>query len=315
MSSTMHTISPPRKRIAVLMGGWSAERDVSLDSGRSIVSTLRQAGQDVIEIDVTRDMEQFLQKMTPRPDVVFNALHGTGGEDGVIQGVLEMMSIPYTHSGVKASAIAMDKVLSRQIFEKEGLLTPPWKLVRVDNLWSPGAPPPFSGGYVVKPISEGSSVGVFIVKEGESLPPRPDHYSSEHLLLVEQYLPGREIQVGVVGDKAVGAIEIRPKQGFYDYEAKYTEGKTDHLMPAPLPNDIYDHVLRLGLKAHQALGCRGVSRSDFIYDETKNIFYLLETNTHPGMTSLSLLPEIAAHGGIPFPDLLLWMIENAQCDH
>lgn len=303
------------KKIAVLMGGWSAERDVSLDSGRSIVATLREAGHEVREVDVTRDLAEFLQKMTPRPDVVFNALHGTGGEDGVIQGVLEMMAIPYTHSGVRASAVAMNKVVSRQLFEKAGFMTPPWKLMTAGELWSPRAPLIYPGGYVVKPISEGSSVGVFIIKDDEEMPPKPDHYSSDYVLLVEQYLPGREIQVGVIGDEAIGAIEICPKQGFYDYEAKYTEGKADHLMPAPLPDDVYKHVLELGLKAHHVLGCRGVSRSDFIYDDDKNTFYLIETNTHPGMTSLSLLPEIAAYKGISFPELLLWMIENAQCDH
>lgn len=301
------------KKVAVLMGGWSAEREVSLDSGCSIVKALKENGHDVIAIDVTRNIEDFIQKLTPHPDVVFNALHGRGGEDGVIQGVLEMMRIPYTHSGITASAVAMNKALSHQLFEAAGLLTAPWKLMTVGQLWNSSNPPPFANGYVVKPIDEGSSVGVFIVHEGDSMPARPN-CSSDKLMLVEQYLPGREIQVGVMGDRALGAIEIRPKSGFYDYEAKYTEGKTDHLMPAPISSDAYAQVLALGLKAHQVLGCRGVSRSDFIYDEDKGLFYLLEINTHPGMTSLSLLPEIAAHSGVPFPKLLSWMIENAQCD-
>lgn len=303
-----------QKKVAVLMGGWSSERDVSLDSGRSIVQTLKDSGHDVIAVDVTRDIEDFIRKLTPRPDVVLNALHGRGGEDGVIQGVLEMMQIPYTHSGITASAVAMNKVISQQLFEKAGLRTAPWKLMTVHQLWDQTMPRPFAGGFVIKPIDEGSSVGVYIIHEGDSLPPRPAHCSSDKLMLVQQYIPGREIQVGVMGDRAIGAIEIRPKSGFYDYEAKYTEGKADHLMPAPLPDDVYAEVLALGLKAHQTLGCRGVSRSDFIYDEAAGIFYLLETNTHPGMTSLSLLPEIAAHSGVAFPQLLSWMIENAQCD-
>lgn len=305
-----------KKRVAVLMGGWSAEREVSLDSGRPIAKSLAQQGYDVIEVDVTRDIEALIKALTPRPDVVLNALHGRGGEDGIIQGVLEMMELPYTHSGVTASAVAMDKVLSRRLFETASLKTPDWKLMTISSLKALEAKNevPFKDGYVVKPTNEGSSVGVFIVKKGEKIPPLPDFYQQDQIVLVERYLPGREIQVGVMGDKALGAIEIRPKEGFYDYEAKYTDGKTDHLMPAPIPEKTYKKALEIALKAHQIVGCRGISRSDLIYQEQEDTFYLLEVNTHPGMTPLSLFPEIANYAGISFPQLLSWMIENAQCD-
>lgn len=301
-----------KKRVAVLMGGWSAEREVSVSSGKSVVAALRELGHEVIPVDVTRNMDQLAKDLTPRPDVIFNALHGVGGEDGVIQGLLEVMAIPYTHSGVTTSSLAMNKVLSRKIFEHEGILTPPWKVVRVRDLKEEH---PLPLPYVIKPLNEGSSRGVFIIRSNADLEKFHQEWTFGEKALVEQYIAGREIQVGVMGDQAMGAIEICPVDGFYDYEAKYTEGRAKHLMPAPLAPEVYQTVLDLGLKAHRALGCRGATRTDFMYDEEQNQFYLLEVNTQPGMTPLSLLPEIVAHQGITFNQLISWMLDQAQCDH
>ncbi len=313
MSTPQINIS--HKKIAVLMGGWSAEREVSFMTGNSIVKTLNDHGHNVIKVDVTRNIEKLIESLTPHPDVVINALHGTGGEDGVIQGVLETMGIPYTHSGVRASAVGMDKVLSRHIFEAAGLPAPRWKIVSITTLENTANfEHPFPTPYVVKPLRDGSSKGVQIVRTPEDRPVRDDTWTGQQDMLIEEFIDGREIQVGVMGHRALGAIEIRPREGFYDYEAKYTDGKTDHIMPAPLPALSYQRALDIGLKAHQLLGCRGVSRSDLMYDEAKDAFYLLEINTQPGMTPLSLLPEIAAHQGISFYELIIWMVDNAALD-
>lgn len=213
------------------MGGWSAEREISLSSGESVIHALQALGHHVTPIDVTRDMTQLAQALAPRPDLVFNALHGVGGEDGVVQGMLEVMAIPYTHSGVAASAVAMNKVLSRKIFEREGLPVPTWKVVSKAEI---KAAHPFPMPYVVKPINEGSSKGVFIIRTPEDFDKFQQNWAFGDKILVEKYIPGREIQVGVMGDRAIGAIEIRPLEEFYDYTAKYTPGKAQHLMPAPL---------------------------------------------------------------------------------
>jgi len=303
------------RRIAVLMGGWSAEREVSLVSGAAVARALRAAGHDVLTIDVSRDVFALIAKLTPRPDVVFNALHGRFGEDGCIQGVLEILEIPYTHSGVLASAVAMDKPTARRLFAEAGLPCAEGKVItRTEAMAGGFMEPP----YVIKPINEGSSVGVKIVPPGDTAPPFAESswpYGEE--VLVERYIPGREITVAVMGDRALGALEIRPKSGFYSYEAKYTEGKADHLMPAPLPAKSYDEALAIGLAAHKALGCRGVSRTDLRFDDTKGAdhgrFYVLEVNTQPGMTPLSLVPEIAAHVGIGFAELVNWIVEDASC--
>lgn len=300
------------KRIVVLMGGWSEEREVSLSSAQGIIKALKELGYHVFPIDVTRNIALLIQQLIKhQPDVVFNILHGTGGEDGVIQGILEAMHIPYTFSGVAASAIGMNKVLARKIFEREGLLSPEWKVVNVSEL-AQGHPMPVP--YVIKPISDGSSKGVYIINSDEDLPDLETTWKPGTNLLIEKYIHGREIQVAVMGDRALGAIEICPKQGFYDYEAKYTEGKAVHLMPAPLSAESYQKVLDDALKAHQAIECRGITRSDFRYDDKEDKFYLLEINTQPGMTPLSLVPEIAAHQGISFHDLIEWMVNHAQCD-
>ena len=302
------------RRIAVLMGGWSAEREVSLVSGAAVARALKTAGHDVTTIDLTRDITGLVAKLTPKPDVVFNALHGRYGEDGCIQGVLDILDIPYTHSGVLASALAMDKPTARRIFTNSGLRVADGRVANREEVLAGHvmAPP-----YVVKPFNEGSSVGVRIVRD-EDPPFRANDWPYGDEVLVERYIPGREMTVAVMGDRALGALEIRPKSGFYSYEAKYTEGKADHLMPAPLPSKRYDEALAIGLTAHKALGCRGVSRTDLRFDNTKGSdddgeFYVLEVNTQPGMTPLSLVPEIAAHVGIDFNALVNWMVEDASC--
>ena len=297
--------------IAVLKGGWSAEREVSLVSGAAVERALADNGYRVSGIDVTRDLPLVLAEI--RPDVVFNALHGTTGEDGCVQGLLEIMGLPYTHSGVLASALAMDKPAAKRLFADAGLACPEGRVMcRADvAAGAAGAPP-----YVIKPLDQGSSVGVRLVFSGDNaVLPNGDWPYGEQVL-VERYIPGREIQVAVMGERALGAIEIRPKGRFYDYEAKYTEGRAEHHMPAPIHPDAYAKALEIALAAHRALGCRGVSRADLRYDDTAGEpgrFYLLEINTQPGLTPLSLVPEIAAAVGVGFDDLIVWLVENAAC--
>lgn len=302
-----------KNHVAVLMGGWSSEREVSLTSGRAVAKALREEGFKVSEIDVDRNLAAALTAL--KPDVAFNALHGPYGEDGTVQGLLEIIGIPYTHSGVLASALAMNKPMAKDVWRNHGLPMANGQVVH-RSAFRAGPVMPFP--YVIKPLNEGSSVGVHIVFSGDNYQPQDDatwHFG-EHVL-VEQYIPGREIQIAVMGDRVLGAIEIRAHGRFYDYEAKYTDGKATHLMPAPLPKDLYDDICAQALKAHQTLGCRGVTRSDWRYDDTgggSGKFYLLEINTQPGMTPLSLVPEIAAHQGISFGQLVRWMVEDASCD-
>ena len=293
------------KHVAVLKGGWSAEREVSLNSGAACARALRELGYRVSEVDVGRDVAQVLSAL--RPDVAFNALHGTFGEDGGMQGVLEMLEIPYTHSGVLASSVAMDKPMAKIIFEAAGLRCPKGLVLSRGELVK-GDPMPRP--YVAKPACEGSSVGVHIMQPDDkrTLPEVVQENAEEWL--IEEYIPGREITVAVLNNKPLGVTEIRPKSGFYDYENKYTDGKTEHLCPAPLPPQRYDEVMQLALRAHLALGCRGLSRSDFRFND--NEFYLLEVNTQPGMTALSLSPEIAAHAGISFNELVRLLVEDAR---
>lgn len=296
------------------MGGWSAEREVSLSSGQGVVKALTERGFDVKPIDLTRDLKKFLQDLDPRPDVIFlNALHGRWGEDGCIQGLIEMLGIPYTNSSHLASAIAMDKPTSLKLFRESGIPFPQGKVVSFEEAVKGGVMPV---PYVIKPLREGSSVGVSIIQDESQLEAVKKEWNFGSHVLVEPYIPGKEIQVAVLGDKAIGAIEIRPKEGFYDYKAKYTEGFADHIMPAGLPEKMYEEALDLALRAHKALGCEGVTRVDMRYDDTKDDpgrFYVLEVNTQPGLTPLSLVPEIAAHVGMSYADLLEWMIENPRC--
>jgi D-alanine-D-alanine ligase len=297
-----------RRHVAVLMGGWSAERDVSLVSGRAAAEALRERGHVVSEIDVGRDLALRLAQI--RPDVVYNALHGRYGEDGTVQGLLEIMGIPYTHSGVLASALAMNKAMAKRLFEAAGLRCAEGVVIGIEDLLRGGVPmdPP----YVVKPNGEGSSVGVKIVREASDRPFDRNDWPYGPDVLVERYVEGRELTVGVLGERPLTITEIRPRQGFYDYFAKYTAHQADHLIPAPLPAAVAEEALDAALRAHRALGCRGVSRADFRFDEQD--LYLLEVNTQPGMTPLSLVPEQAAHVGIPFADLVEQLVEAAQCD-
>jgi D-alanine-D-alanine ligase len=298
------------------MGGWSTEREVSLVSGRECANALEQLGYQVTRVDVTRDLAALVAALTPKPDIVFNALHGRGGEDGTIQGVLETLGVPYTHSGVVASSIAMHKPLAKSIFAAAGLPLAESKVVSYAVLTQGEV---MKRPFVVKPINEGSSVGVRIVRDGDNgwtdAFAQWDHGDE---LMVESYVPGREITVAVMGDRALGALEIRPTAAaMYDYNAKYAPGGSDHLMPAPIHPEAYAAALDIGLKAHHALGCRGVSRSDLRYDDTAGEpgrLVLLEINTQPGMTPTSLVPDIAKYNGISFAELVRWMVENAACD-
>ncbi len=303
------------KHVAVLKGGWSAEREVSLNSGAACAKALRELGYKVTEIDVAHDIAEVLK--ATKPDVVFNALHGRWGEDGCVQGLLEILQIPYTHSGVLASSVAMDKPLAKLVFQAAGLKVPVGKIVSSEELRK-GDPMPRP--FVVKPANEGSSVGVHIVLEHDNRPmseliadERKQPATNNQQLatyLVEEYIEGREITCAVLNDVPLGVTEIRPKSGFYDYENKYTDGKTEHLCPAPLTKAEYDSVMQMSLSAHKAIGCRGLSRCDFRYDGTD--FYILEINTQPGMTALSLSPEIAAFAGISFNQLVQKLVESAS---
>lgn len=303
MSSSL----PPK--VTVLMGGPSAEREVSLSTGRECAAALREAGYEVTELDAGPDVAARLAASSP--DVVFNALHGRWGEDGCVQGILEWLKIPYTHSGVLASALAMDKTRSKAVFDEAGLPIAHSGIfdrtaIEVSHVM---APP-----YVVKPNNEGSSVGVYIVPEDAKRPPDIDPAMPDRLM-VEAYVPGRELTVTVMGDRALCVTEIL-SDGWYDYDAKYKDGGSRHDLPADIPQDIEDACLMQAKAAHDVLGCRGVSRSDFRWDDTKGLagLVVLETNTQPGMTPTSLVPEQAAHVGISFPDLCDWIVKDASCD-
>ncbi len=301
------------RHVAVLMGGFSAEREVSLVSGEACARALEERGYRVSRIDVGRDLPQRLLEL--KPDCCFNALHGRMGEDGRVQGLLDLLGIPYTHSGVLASALAMDKPMAKRLFSSAGLRCPQGVETTPARLAREGAPipPPF----VVKPAAEGSSVGVVISFDGDlgAVLARND-LAPDARLLIERYVPGRELTCAVLGDRPLAVTEIVPKGGFYDYRAKYTEGLAQHILPAPLPKNIYDKVMDWALTAHRLLGCRGVSRSDFRFDPSlgEDGLFILEVNTQPGMTPLSLVPEQAIFCGISFADLVVRLVEEATCD-
>ena len=303
------------KHVAVLMGGFSSERPVSLSSGKSCSDALEGEGYRVTRVDVDRDVAAVLSEL--RPDVVFNALHGPFGEDGTIQGVLEYLQIPYTHSGVLASALSMDKEQAKHVAKAAGI---PVAEARVMSRFDIGNRHPIEPPYVVKPVREGSSFGVVIVKEDQSHPPQvllSDEWRYGDHVMVERYIHGRELTCGVMGDVALGVTEVVPVgNSFYDYDAKYAAGGSRHVIPAQISSNIYQTIQTLALKAHQAMGCRGVSRSDFRYDdrfsEDGEVVWL-EVNTQPGMTPTSLVPEMAAHAGHTFGELVRWMVEDASC--
>ena len=301
------------KHVAVLMGGWSVEREVSLNSGKGCCAALESVGFRVTPVDVQRDIASVLAAL--KPDVAFNALHGRFGEDGTIQGILEILEIPYTHSGVLASSLAIQKDMAKIVVAAAGVpVAHGITLSRYEAAKRHVLPPP----YVLKPVNEGSSVGIVIVKKDRTHPPqelaRPDWPCGE-MMLAEEFIAGRELTCAVMGDKPLGVTEIRATTGdFYDYDAKYTKGGSFHICPAELKPNIYQRIQELSLTAHQAIGCRGVSRSDFRYDEDTDRLVWLEVNTQPGMTETSLVPELAAHAGLSFGELVTWMVEDASCN-
>tara|TARA_B100000686_G_scaffold348170_1_gene438580 strand:+ start:1003 stop:1908 length:906 start_codon:yes stop_codon:yes gene_type:complete len=299
-----------KKFIVVLMGGMSGERQISFLTGDACSRVLKKEGYKVENLDAKGFFIQRLKKL--KPDLVFNALHGKFGEDGFIQSILESLKIPYTHSGVLSSSLAMDKILSREIFKRNNIKVPKYLLIDKDKKND------FYGKIkfpvVIKPTNEGSSLGVYICKNKKQLKVAYKKLIKKYKkIIIENYIPGKEVQVAVMGNKSLGAIELIPKREFYDYKAKYSSSaKTKHVMPAKISKKKYTEVLKLAKKAHRLLGCRGITRSDFRF--YKNKFYLLETNTQPGMTKLSLVPEIAQHCGISFRDLVIWMIKDASCN-
>lgn len=300
--------------IVVLTGGVSSERDISLITGKAVVSALKSCGYKVRTIDTRKSLDLVVRELSPPPFAVFNALHGRFGEDGVIQGLLELLQIPYTHSGVLASALAMDKPTAKKIFKSEGIRCAEHRIVDIQQILdSDVLPPP----YVIKPVNEGSSFGVQIIKSTADLSQfKNEDWAFDKRIMVEKYIEGRELTVTVMGERALGVTELRPTTQFYDFNAKYIEGKTEHILPADLPNRVTEITQQYALTAHKTLGCRGITRADFRYDEKKpgaSGVYLLELNTQPGLTPLSLVPEQAAHAGISFPELINWMVENASC--
>ncbi len=301
------------EHVAVLMGGWSAEREISLRSGKACADALERQGFRVTRVDVDRNVAAALSAL--KPDVALNVLHGRPGEDGTIQGLLEILGIPYSHSGVLASALAMQKDQAKLVMAANGVPVPEGRVMpRLEAAKQHALPRP----YVIKPISEGSSVGVFIVTEAHAHPPQEltrEDWGFGELVLCERYIAGQELTCAVMGDRALDVIEIVPTVKFYDFEAKYAPGGSKHVLPAPLKPNVYQEVRRLALQAHRALGCRGISRADFRYDDrmddTRGLV-CLEVNTQPGMTETSLVPELAAHAGVTFEELVKWMVEDAS---
>lgn len=300
------------KHIAVVKGGWSPEREVSLVSGRDCAEALRGEGFEVTEIDAGRDLAEQLLKV--KPDAVFNALHGRWGEDGCVQGLLEVLGIPYTHSGVRASAVAMDKEQSKHVFRAAGLPVAESKLVSREEAARGHV---MDTPYVIKPHNQGSSVGVFIVREGENRPPAElssPKWDLGEVVMAERYIPGMELTCAVIGNRVLNVTEITANTAFYDYDAKYSSGGSVHVVPARISSDINKRVQDVTHAAHDSLGCRGVTRSDFRFDEKKGELVLLEVNTQPGMTPTSLVPELAAYEGMSYGALVRWMVEDASCD-
>ena len=301
-------------KVVVLMGGWSAEREVSLVTGRDVVAACERLGHETVALDMGRDVALRLSEL--KPDVVFNALHGTPGEDGSVQGMLDLMGIRYTHSGLATSVIAIDKQLSKQALIPHGIRMPGGHVVKSESLYL-GDPLPRP--YVLKPVNEGSSVGVAIVTaEGNYGDPIgrdvAGPWQEFEELLAEPFIRGRELTTAVLGDSALAVTELKPKSGFYDYDSKYTEGMTEHICPANIPEAIAQACLDMALKAHRVLGCKGTSRSDFRWDDEKGVggLYLLEVNTQPGMTPLSLVPEQAKHLGMGYDELVAAILEDAS---
>ena len=300
------------KKVAVVYGGWSSEREVSLVSGTKMLEAALAAGHDAVGVDLQKDtfVEQIKEAA---PDIILNGLHGPWGEDGCVQGLFELLGIPYSHSGVRASAMAMDKIVSKSIYAQHGLdVAKDVRVTRQEAAAKHALEPP----YVVKPVAEGSSFGVLMVREGANSPPievAGANWRYGDDLMAEEYIPGRELTVVVMGDRALAVTEITTLREYYDFDAKYADGGSRHVVPADLPSGVTEAAKSAALIAHQALGCRGATRSDFRYDEEKGRLVILETNTQPGMTPTSLVPEQAAYLGISFEELVSWMIEDASC--
>jgi D-alanine-D-alanine ligase len=309
-----------RKSVTVLTGGWSAEREVSLVSGRGVAEALTSRGYAVTTFDPPQDLGRIVAGLTPRPDAVFNALHGTGGEDGTIQAILDIVGIPYTHSGMRASAVAMDKPLAKRVVGTVGVPSPVGTIVSAGDIaQGHPIPPP----YVVKPIAEGSSVGIVIVHEHANAPAASAGWAADEELLVEPYIRGRELTVGVMsrpGEKprALAVTEIQYATEFFDYTVKYSEGYATHILPAKIPESVYSAAMEYARLAHETIGCNGVTRSDFRWDDSiqdTDGLYFLEINTQPGMTPISLVPEQAQLAGLSYADLVEWIVEGATCRH
>ena len=297
------------KHVAVLMGGWSAEREVSLVSGANCATALKEAGYNVTSIDVQRDMAALITRLYPKPDVVFNALHGRFGEDGCVQGLLDILAIPYTHSGLQSSAIAMNKPMAKKLFSLAGIPVAEHLLATPDEILSGDL---MARPFVIKPLNEGSSVGVQIFRKEDNSPVVIDDMRGASKMMVEAFIPGREFTISIMGGKALAVTEVKTERLFYDYDAKYAAGGSVHEIPAKIDEDIKAEAMHFAELAHQTLDCRGVSRADFRYDGEKLV--ILELNTQPGMTPTSLVPEQAAYVGITFPKLVSWMVENAEFD-
>ena len=315
MSSASNiAINVEPKQIALLLGGWSPERDVSLVSGRECGKALRALGHQVTEIDVGRDLAQRLGEV--QPDLCFNALHGVGGEDGEVQGVLELLEIPYTHSGVGASAIAMDKIRSKVLFANAGIPVTSDLLLTRESAALDTNNHPMDRPYVIKPVNQGSSVGITIVHDLSEKRPtclNPDQWDFGEVVMIETYIPGRELTCGVMGKNIFEVLEITTKSAFYDYRAKYDLGGSAHQVPAEIPDDVKQAIREYSAVAHSVIGCRGVTRTDFRYDADGIGIIALEINTQPGMTPVSLIPEMAAATGVGFEQLVQWLVEDASC--
>jgi D-alanine-D-alanine ligase len=302
-------------RVAVLMGGWNSEREVSLRSGEAAYEALLSLGYEAVKIDFSRNVVEQISEV--KPDVIFNALHGQYGEDGRVQGLLDILNIPYTHSGIVASAICMDKILSRKICQPAGVKSPNYGILK-KGADEQNKKIMFEIGksFVIKPINEGSSVGVEVILANMDFDLAKYEWKYGEEVIIEKYLAGQEVQVAIMDNKALGAIEVRPHGLFYSYECKYTAGMTDYIMPAEISAEKYEEVLRLAEKSHQAMGCSGVSRVDFILnnkDGGDGEFYLLEVNTHPGFTPTSLVPKIAKYAGISFEEIVEYLVKSAGC--
>lgn len=303
---------PQKTHVLLLEGGWNAEKEVSLLSAASVYDSLIEQGYRVTRYNPTRDIKGLCSVIeNARPDIVFNALHGIYVEDGRLQGVLDILDVPYTHSNALASAIAMHKPTAKNVLSDHGIPVPPGKICSWEEIKDqhPLQPP-----YVVKPADEGSSVGVFIIQLGDApVGSQISHWPYSKKIIVEEYIPGQEISVAVMNNKAIGILELRPKQGFYDYKAKYTDGMTEHIMPADIPESAYRQALTYAEQAHRFIGCEGITRSDFRYDTERDTLYLMEVNTQPGFTKFSIFPEICAYYGISFNEIVRWLIQDGLC--